>query len=72
MADESGKTFRVTFQMEGKEAVVPEGTTILEACRRAGIAIDAVCAGRASAADARSDPRVSSRLGSPRSSLNRR
>ncbi len=42
---ESGKSYKVRFRAEGKEASVPEGTSILEACRLAGIPIDAVCGG---------------------------
>jgi len=40
-----GTYFRVSFSPDGVAADVASGTTILEACRQAGVAIDAVCGG---------------------------
>jgi len=37
--------FRVRFEPDGGSATVEQGTTILEASRRAGVAMDAVCGG---------------------------
>jgi len=38
---------RVTFQPEGKTVAVPRGTSVLEAARRARIAIKTRCGGKA-------------------------
>jgi uncharacterized 2Fe-2S/4Fe-4S cluster protein (DUF4445 family) len=42
---EKGTYCRVSFSSDGVSADVPRGTTVLEACRAAGVAIDAVCGG---------------------------
>jgi uncharacterized 2Fe-2S/4Fe-4S cluster protein (DUF4445 family) len=45
MAEDTRESFRVSFGPENKVVSVPKGSTILEACRLAGIPIDAVCGG---------------------------
>ncbi len=45
MAREAKRSFKVTFPSDGVTVDVSEGTTLLDACRLAGIAIDAVCGG---------------------------
>lgn len=42
---------RVRFEPYGLEAVVPCGTTVLEAARRAGLRIASSCGGRGSCGD---------------------
>ncbi|MBN1835813.1 MAG: DUF4445 domain-containing protein [Spirochaetales bacterium] len=39
------KSFRVTFEPDGKSAQVPEGTTVFETAKRAGVAIKSECGG---------------------------
>jgi len=45
MGANKGKEFTVRFEPEGAALNVPEGTTVLEACRLAEIPLDAVCGG---------------------------
>jgi len=45
MAQEKARKARVAFVPDGSALEVERGATILEACRRAGIEIDAVCGG---------------------------
>jgi uncharacterized 2Fe-2S/4Fe-4S cluster protein (DUF4445 family) len=45
MTREPVQNFKVIFQPDGADVTVPKGITLLEACSRAGIAIDAVCGG---------------------------
>ena len=45
MTAKSGDSCEVAFSPDGVTVTVPKGATILEACREAGIAIDAVCGG---------------------------
>lgn len=45
MPGTDGSTCRVTFLPEGVTAEVPKGSTILEACHAANVAMDAVCGG---------------------------
>ncbi len=47
MAGEPVQNFKVVFQPDGAEVSVPRGSTLLEACSLAGIAVDAVCGGEA-------------------------
>ena len=43
----AGKTHRVVFQPDGRTLDVPDGLTLLEAARRAGIHLEAPCGGNA-------------------------
>jgi uncharacterized 2Fe-2S/4Fe-4S cluster protein (DUF4445 family) len=43
--EEKGTSCRVSFSPDGVAAEVAKGATVLEACRAAGVAIDAVCGG---------------------------
>lgn len=45
MAKKTRRNFTVTFPSENRTVTVAEGTTLLEACRLADIAVDAVCGG---------------------------
>ncbi|MBC2733583.1 MAG: DUF4445 domain-containing protein [Desulfobacteraceae bacterium] len=45
-AKDAPSEHRVVFRPEGKEIRVPEGTTLLEAARRAGVHINASCNGK--------------------------
>src|ERR1044071_8141106 len=39
-------THLVVFQPSGRQARIPEGTTLLEAARRLGVDVDSICGGR--------------------------
>jgi uncharacterized 2Fe-2S/4Fe-4S cluster protein (DUF4445 family) len=43
---DKNRTHLVVFQPSGRQAQIPEGTTLLEAARRLGVDVDSICGGR--------------------------